>query len=419
METRSTSCVIAGGGPAGMMCGLLLARAGVDVTVLEKHADFLRDFRGDTVHPWTQQILHELGLLERFLELPHAKIRQVTLDFGDQHFTVGDFTRLPTVSKFIALMPQWDFLDFIADEAKKYPNFHLLMQTEARDLIAVKDKNGGDRIAGLLATGTRSLGGQSGPEKVNLQIRAGLTIGADGRHSILRDKSGLKVKDLGAPFDVLWLSLPHRAGDPVDLVGRIQGGAFFVMIYRGDYWQCAYGIPKGGHDAIRAEGIAAFRNRLRKVAGFAADRVDTITGFDQVKLLTVTVNRLEQWARPGLLMIGDAAHAMSPAGGVGINLAIQDAVAAANLIGPVLQKGVPKFSDLQKVQQRREFPTRVIQRFQIFAQDVMLAPTLRSQETPKAPWAVKLLNAWPWARQFPARFVGMGPRPEHVRLQKR
>ncbi len=406
MQTISTSCVIVGGGPAGMMCGLLLARAGVDVTVLEKHADFLRDFRGDTVHPSTQQILHELGLLERFLQLPHAKIRQVTLDFGDEHFTIGDFTRLPTVSKFIALMPQWDFLDFIADAAKTYPNFHLLMQTQARDLIAQKDKNGGDRIAGVLATGP---GG-------NIQIRAGLTIGADGRHSILRDKSGLKLKELGAPFDVLWLSLPHRAGDPVDLVGRIQGGVFFVMIYRGDYWQCAYGIPKGGHDAIRAEGITAFRGRLRKVAGFAADRVDTITGFDQVKLLTVAVNRLEQWARPGLLMIGDAAHAMSPAGGVGINLAIQDAVATANIVGPVLQKGVPKFSDLKKVQKRRELPTRLIQRFQIFAQDMMLAPTLRATETPKVPWVVKLLNAWQWLRQLPARLIGIGPRPEHVRL---
>lgn len=389
-----------------MMCGLLLARAGVDVTVLEKHADFLRDFRGDTVHPSTQQILHELGLLERFLQLPHAKIRQVTLDFGEEHFTIGDFTRLPTVSKFIALMPQWDFLDFIADAAKAYPNFRLLMQTQARDLIAQKDKNGGDRIAGVLATGPNG----------NLQIRAGLTIGADGRHSILRDRSGLKLRDLGAPFDVFWLGLPYRAGDPVDLVGRIQGGVFFVMIYRGDYWQCAYGIPKGGHDAIRAEGITAFRNRLRKVAGFAADRVDSITGFDQVKLLTVAVNRLEQWARPGLLMIGDAAHAMSPAGGVGINLAIQDAVATANLVGPVLQRGVPKFSDLRKVQKRRELPTRLIQRFQIFAQDMMLAPTLRSKETPKVPQVVRLLNAWPWLRQFPARLIGIGPRPEHVRL---
>lgn len=402
METVSTTCIIAGGGPAGMMCGYLLARAGVDVTVLEKHADFLRDFRGDTVHPSTQQILYELGLLEKFLTLPHAKIRHVTLDFGDKQYTIGDFTRLPTVSKFIALMPQWDFLDFIAGEAKKFPNFHLLMQTEAKDLIAQ-----GDRIAGVLASGPNG----------NMQIRAGLTIAADGRHSILRDKSGLKVKDLGAPFDVLWLRLPFRDGDPVDLVGRIQGGVFFVMIYRGDYWQCAYGIPKGGFDAIRAEGITAFRARLRKIAGFAADRADTITGFDQVKLLTVAINRLEQWARPGLLMIGDAAHAMSPAGGVGINLAIQDAVATANILGPVLQKGVPKLSDLKKVQKRREFPTKVIQTFQVFAQNIMLAPTLRAKQTPKAPWVVRLLHAWPWARQLPARFLGMGPRPEHVTLK--
>ena len=262
------------------------------------------------------------------------------------------------------------------------------MQTQARDLIAQKDKNGGDRIASVLATGPNG----------NMQIRAGLTIGADGRHSILREKSGLKVKELGAPFDVLWLSLPFKSGDPVDLVGRIQGGAFFVMICRGDYWQCAFGIPKGGFDTIRAEGI---------------------TGFDQVKLLTVAVNRLEQWARHGLLMIGDAAHAMSPAGGVGINLAIQDAVATANILGPVLLKSVPKLSDLKKVQKRRAFPTRIIQTFQLFVQNVMLAPTLRAKQTPKVPFVVRLLNAWPWARQWPARLLGIGPRPEHVRLQKR
>ena len=283
------------------------------------------------------------------------------------------------------------------------------MQTQARDLIAQKDKNGGDRIASVLATGPHG----------NMQIRAGLTIGADGRHSILREKSGLKVKELGAPFDVLWLSLPFKSGDPVDLVGRIQGGAFFVMICRGDYWQCAFGIPKGGFDTIRAEGITAFRAKLRAVAGFAADRMDIITGFDQVKLLTVAVNRLEQWARHGLLMIGDAAHAMSPAGGVGINLAIQDAVATANILGPVLLKSVPKLSDLKKVQKRRAFPTRIIQTFQLFVQNVMLAPTLRAKQTPKVPFVVRLLNAWPWARQWPARLLGIGPRPEHVRLQKR
>jgi 2-polyprenyl-6-methoxyphenol hydroxylase-like FAD-dependent oxidoreductase len=421
LETISTTCVIAGGGPAGMMCGYLLARAGVDVTVLEKHGDFLRDFRGDTVHPSTMQILHELGLLEEFLKLPHARIDHVTLELGDGHYTIGDFTRLKTAGNFIALMPQWDFLDFLSSRAKQYPNFHLLMQTEARDLLIQNN-----RIAGVLATRPRSVGGAgsgsvpaSDQQKVNVQIRAGLTIAADGRHSTLRGKSGLPVQELGAPFDILWLRLPHRPGDPVDLVGRIKQGQLFVMIYRGDYWQCAYGIPKGAFDAIRAEGITSFRARLKNVAGFAAGRIDeSITGFNQVKLLTVAVNRLTQWARPGLVCIGDAAHAMSPVGGVGINLAIQDAVAAANILGPVLQRGVPKFADLKKVQKRREFPTRVIQAFQVFAQNNFLAPTLSGAVTPRAPWFVRLLNAWPWARQFPARFLGLGVRPEHVRLRK-
>ena len=405
MESLSTTCVIAGGGPAGMMLGYLLARAGVDVTVLEKHQDFLRDFRGDTVHPSTLQVMHELGLLEKFLKLPYTKIHTGNLQFDDQNFIIGDFGMLPTVCKFIALMPQWDFLDFIAGEAKQFPNFHLLMETEAKDLLAQ-----GDRIAGLVATGPNG----------HLQVRAGLTVAADGRQSALRDKSGLKLDDLGAPFDVLWLSLPVEKGDPVDLVGRVSGGQLFVMIYRSDYWQCAYLIPKDGFDAIKADGLSKFRARLKNIAGFAAGRVDqAIADFDQVKLLTVTVDRLEQWARPGLQCIGDAAHAMSPIGGVGINLAVQDAVATANILGPVLQKGVPKFSDLQKVQKRREFPTKVIQAFQVGAQNLMLAPTLKSTKTPKPPLFVKVLNAWPWARQFPARFIGMGVRPEHVQLAKR
>ena len=404
MDTISTTCVIAGGGPAGMMCGFLLARTGVDVTVLEKHKDFLRDFRGDTVHPSTLQVMHELGLLDEFLKLPHTRIETASLDLGDAHFTVGDFTRLPTICKFIALMPQWDFLDFLAGEARKLPNFHLLMETEAKDLIAQ-----GDRICGVLANVPQG----------NVQIKAGLTIAADGRHSTLRDKSGLKVEDLGAPFDVLWLRLPVRPGDPIDLVGRVRGGQLFVMLYRTDYWQCAYLIPKGGFDAIKAEGLSRFRARLKEIAGFAADRVDeTIKDFDQIKLLTVTVDRLTRWARPGLVCIGDAAHAMSPIGGVGVNLAIQDAVATANILGPVLKKGVPKFSDLKRVQARREFPTRVIQAFQVAAQNRMLAPTLAATETPAPPWFIRLLNDWPWARQFPARFLGMGVRPEHVRLPK-
>jgi 2-polyprenyl-6-methoxyphenol hydroxylase-like FAD-dependent oxidoreductase len=413
LETISTSCVIAGGGPAGMMCGFLLARAGVDVTVLEKHADFLRDFRGDTVHPSTLQVMHELGLLTEFLKLPHTRIHTANIEIGDAHFTVGDFGRLPTVCKFIASMPQWDFLNFLAREAKKLPNFHLLMQTEAKDLIAQ-----GDRICGVLATGPGSVGeSQSDQKKVNIQIKAGLTIAADGRHSILRDKSGLKGEDLGAPFDVLWLRLPVLPGDPADLIGKIRDGQLLVMIYRSDYWQCAYLIPKGGFDTIKAEGISKFRGRLKSIAGFAAGRVDeAIKDFDQVKLLTVTVDRLSKWARPGLVCIGDAAHAMSPIGGVGINLAIQDAVATANILGPVLQKRVPTFNDLKKVQRRRQFPTRVIQAFQVAAQNVVLAPTLAAMQTPKVPLLVKILNGWPWLRQFPARFIGMGVRPEHVRL---
>ncbi len=403
LESLSTTCVIAGGGPAGMMLGYLLARAGVDVTVLEKHADFLRDFRGDTVHPSTLQVMHELGLLEEFLALPHTKIRTANIEIGEKHYAVGDFRLLPTICKFIALIPQWDFLDFLAGKAKQLPNFHLLMETEARDLIAQ-----GDRICGVLAKGPNG----------NMQIRAGLTVAADGRHSTLRDKSGLTLRDLGAPFDVLWLRLPVKPGDPADLIGRVKAGQLFVMIYRGDYWQCAYLIAKGGFDTMRAEGLKQFRARLKEVAGFAAGRIDeSITDFDQVKLLTVTVDRLDKWARPGLVCIGDAAHAMSPIGGVGINLAIQDAVATANILGPVLQRGTPKLSDLKQVQARREFPTRVIQAFQVAAQNTFLTPLLKRTTTPKAPFLVRLFNGWPWARQFPARFIGMGVRPEHVELK--
>ena len=404
MTEISTTCVIAGGGPAGMMLGYLLARAGVGATVLEKHKDFLRDFRGDTVHPSTLQVMHELGLLEKFLMLPHSEIRTANLEFGDRHFTVGDFTRLPTACKFIALMPQWDFLDFLAGEARRFPNFHLLMETRADDLIL---ENG--MVRGVIATGP------DGP----LTIKAGLTVAADGRHSTLRDRSGLAVEDLGAPFDVLWLRLPVLAGDPVDLVGRVKGGQLFVMIYRKDYWQCAYLIPKGGFDAIKADGLEKFRERLKLVAGFAAGRIDQfITDFEQIKLLTVTVDRLKHWARPGLVCIGDAAHAMSPIGGVGINLAIQDAVATANLLGPKLKQGAPNFDDLKSVQARRQFPTKVIQAFQVGAQNLLLAPTLRATATPKPPFFVKLFDAVPWLRQWPARFIGMGVRPEHVKLNE-
>jgi 2-polyprenyl-6-methoxyphenol hydroxylase-like FAD-dependent oxidoreductase len=385
-----------------MMLGYLLARAGIDVTVLEKHKDFLRDFRGDTIHPSTFQIMYELGLLDEFLKLPHARVRYVTADIGDKRFVLGDFSHVTTHSKFLGLMPQWDFLDFLAAKAGAFPDFHLLMQTEARDLLA---QNG--RIAGLLATGPNG----------NIQIQAGLTVAADGRGSVLRDRSGLTVKEIGAPFDVLWLRLPRAPEDPVDVIGRIKSGQFFVMIYRGDYWQCALVVPKGAFGEIKAEGLTKFRARLKDIAGFAAGRVDeAITDFNQVKLLTVAVNRLEKWARPGLVCIGDAAHAMSPVGGVGINLAIQDAVATANILGPILQKEIPRFSDLRKVQKRREFPTRFIQAIQVQVQNRILAPTLKAGSTIKPPLLLELINRCPLLQRILAQIVGVGIRPEHVRL---
>jgi len=400
MESLTTHCIIAGGGPAGMMCGLLLARAGVDVWVLEKHKDFLRDFRGDTVHPSTLQIMDELGLLEKFLKLPHQTVTEITAEFGKQAFKVADMSRLPTKAKFVALMPQWDFLDFLAAEAKRYPNFHLAMEAEVTELLSKRRRIVGVRVKTPEGTG---------------DMLARLVIGADGRSSRVRDRAKLKVRDFGAPFDVLWLRLPTAPEDPKQPVGRFIGGTLFVMLYRGDYWQCAMVIPKGGFAELKKEGLSGFLARLRTAAGFARDRVEAIKSFDDVSLLTVTVDRLTRWARPGLLCIGDAAHAMSPVGGVGINLAIQDAVAAANVLAPILARRRPRLSELRRVQRRREFPTRVVQSVQVFVQNNVLAPTIRSQVTPKPPWPLYLLDRWAWLRQWPARFLGLGVRPEHVK----
>jgi 2-polyprenyl-6-methoxyphenol hydroxylase-like FAD-dependent oxidoreductase len=397
----STTVAIAGGGPAGMMLGLLLARAGIDVVVMEKHADFLRDFRGDTIHPSTLELMHELGLLEKFLARPHEEAREISADIGKESFRIADFSHLPTKCRFIAFMPQWDFLDFIANEAKRYPSFHLMMETEVSELL-VKRR----RIVGVRArTG----------DVVN-DIHAALTIGADGRASRVREKARLKGQELGSPFDVLWLKLPAEKGDPAEPVGRFQSGQFFIMLYRGDYWQCAMVIPKGAFARMKEEGLTGFRSRIRSVAGFARDRAETIQSFDDVSLLTVKVDRLKSWARRGLLCIGDAAHAMSPVGGVGINLAIQDAVAAANLLAPTLMKRrVPSLRLLNRVEQRRRFPTRATQWFQVQVQNRVLAPSFtRSQSTPRPPFALRLLNAIPWLRRFPARLVGLGVRPEHV-----
>ena len=400
MDKLTTHCVIAGGGPAGMMCGLLLARAGVDVWVLEKHKDFLRDFRGDTVHPSTLQILDELGLLEKFLKLPHQAVTEVTAEIGKETFKVADTSRLPTRAKFMVLMPQWEFLDFLASEAKRYPNFHLTMEAEVVELLSRRR-----RIVGVRVKTPEGAG----------DMLARLVIGADGRSSRVRDKARLKVRDLGAPFDVLWLKLPTAPEDPKQPVGRFVGGNLFVMLYRGDYWQCALLIPKGGLMELKKEGLSGFLARLRTAAGFARDRVEAIKSFDDVSLLTVKVDRLRRWARPGLLCIGDAAHAMSPVGGVGINLAIQDAVATANALASILSRRRPTLSDLRRVQKRREWPTRVVQRIQVIVQNNVLAPNIRSQVTPRPPLPLYLLDRWKWLRQWPARFIGIGVRPEHVR----
>jgi len=399
LQTLSASCVIAGGGPAGMMTALLLARSGVDVLVLEKHEDFLRDFRGDTIHPSTLELLFELGILDKFLAETHTEVRSISIEIGKESFTVGDFTHLPTHCKFLALMPQWDFLNFLLREAEQYPNFSLMMQSEVTDLLA---KNG--RIVGVLAKTA------NGP----VEIHASLVIGADGRNSIVRQKANFKVRDIGAPFDVLWLRLPRAESDPTEPVARFQGGDFFIMLYRGDYWQCAFAIPKGAFSDMKAEGLTGFRGRLRTVAGFARDRVESIESFDDVKLLTVKLDRLDQWARRGLLCIGDAAHAMSPVGGVGINLAIQDAVATANILGPVFAKRKPKLGDLKKVQRRRSWPTKAVQWFQVRVQNNILAPNMRARRTPKPPAFLYLLNKYPWLRRWPARFIGIGVRPEHI-----
>jgi 2-polyprenyl-6-methoxyphenol hydroxylase-like FAD-dependent oxidoreductase len=391
---------VVGGGPAGMMLGLLLARAGIDVTVLEKHADFLRDFRGDTVHPSTLELMHELGLLDDFLTRPHQELRKLSVQIGDETVQVGDFTHLPTRCKFIALMPQWDFLDFLAEHAKRCPGFHLLLRTEGTSLL-----RDGDRVAGVTAHSP------DGP----LEIRAGLVVATDGRHSNMRDAADLKVIDRGAPMDVLWLRLTRHDGDPAQTLGRIDSGYMLVTLDRGDYWQCAFVIAKGGFDALRDGGLDAFRAEIARLAPHFRDRVQEITGWDDVKLLTVAVNRLERWYLPGLLLIGDAAHAMSPIGGVGINLAIQDAVAAANILVPPLRRGAVTPADLHAVQRRRELPTKLTQSVQLAVQNRVISNVLRATRTPRPPWPVRMLGRYPFLQRFPARIAGLGFRPEHIR----
>jgi 2-polyprenyl-6-methoxyphenol hydroxylase-like FAD-dependent oxidoreductase len=400
-ETITTRCCIVGGGPAGMMCGYLLARAGIDVVVLEKHADFLRDFRGDTVHPSTLELMYELGVLEDFLRRPHQELAQIGAQVDDFVVTVGDFTHLPTYCKFVGLMPQWEFLNFIAEKAKAYPGFHLHIQTEVTDLLI---ENG--KVAGVRAKS------QNGA----LEVRADLTIGGDGRRSIVREKVGFEVLDLGAPIDVLWMRVTRQPGDPNQTLGRFRAGKILVTLDRDEYWQCAYVIPKGGFDAIRERGLVSFRQEISSVAPFLRERLGEIKDWNEVKLLSVAVDRLRQWSRTGLLCIGDSAHAMSPIGGVGINLAIQDAVAVANELAAPLAKGAVSDEHLRAVQRRREFPTRVTQGFQVFAHKRFIGPAMRHPHPiTSLPLPLKLLRMFPILRRIPARLVGMGVRPEHVR----
>jgi len=374
-----------------MMAGLLLARAGVETLVLEKHADFLRDFRGDTLHPSTLEVLGELGLLEALLELPHDRVAEIVAQFGDTALKIADFRHLPTRCRFIAMMPQWDFLNFLAKQGARYPAFRLRMNAEVTDLLV-----DGERISGVKVG--------------NEEIAAELVIGADGRHSTVRERAGLQVENRGAPIDVLWFRLSRAPGDPENSMGRFDPGAALVLINRREYWQMGYVIPKGAADEVRAAGLPAFRAMLARLLPWMGARLAELADWEQVKLLTVQIDCLRRWWRPGLLCIGDAAHAMSPVGGVGINIAIQDAVAAGNY----LAKGDFSPANLARIQRRRRWPARLTQRLQIAAQDRIIARVLNSRATLKTPLFFRLLSRFAWLRRLPGRLIGMGVRPEHI-----
>jgi 2-polyprenyl-6-methoxyphenol hydroxylase-like FAD-dependent oxidoreductase len=383
--------LIAGGGPAGMMAGLLLARAGIETLVLEKHADFLRDFRGDTLHPSTLEVLGELGLLEALLQLPHDRVAEIAAQFGETPLKIADFRHLPVRCGFIAMMPQWDFLNFLAKQAARYPNFRLRMQAEATGLV---ERDG--RICGIRIS--------------DEEIPADLVIGADGRHSTVRTHARLEVENRGAPIDVLWFRLSRQTSDPENSMGRFDPGAALVLINRRDYWQCGYVIPKGAADDVRAAGLPAFRDRLVRLLPWMAERARELADWDQLKLLTVQIDCLKQWWRPGLLCIGDAAHAMSPVGGVGINIAIQDAVAAGNY----LRGGDFSPANLRRIQRRRKWPARATQRLQIMAQNRIITRVLQTRAPLEVPLGFRVLGRFAWLRRLPGRLIGMGLRPEHI-----
>ena len=406
-------CVIVGGGPAGMMTGYLLARAGVDVAVLEKHADFNRDFRGDTIHPSTLELMHELGLLEEFLRLPHQELHELRAVMNGHPVPMADFSHLPTRCKFIAFMPQWDFLNFLAGHAKTFPTFTLRMQHEVTDLVfGVSSEL--DGLKPSSSGNARVLGVRAKTPDGERNFLGDLVIGADGRHSVVHQRAGLSVHEFGVPIDVLWTRLSKRESDPKQSLGFFRGGRLLVLLDRDDYFQVGFVIPKGAFEEIKQRGLPKFHADIVAMAPFLQDRVAELDDWSKIKLLTVQINRLKRWARDGLLCIGDSAHAMSPAGGVGINLALQDAVATANLLAWKLREGAVSLADLDQVQKRREWPVRLIQTMQVFVHRRVVSGRPSSDANDSLPFVGRLFRWFPFLRRLPARFIGIGPRPEHI-----
>lgn len=399
-RTTRVRCCIVGGGPAGMMLGYLLGRAGIDVVVLEKHADFFRDFRGDTVHPSTLQVMDELGLIDGFLKLPHQRLQKMDGLFGGTPVRIADLSRLHTKYPFIAFMPQWDFLNFLREAGKRFASLEVMMSAEAVDLI-----RRGETVAGVRAKTPDGF----------IDIEADLTIACDGRHSTVRERAGLAVEEIGAPMDVLWFRDGRRADETENVFARVEPGKMMITFDRGDYWQCAYVIAKGRYDAVKARGLQALLDDVVRMAPILRSGITDVKSFDDIKLLTVAINRLARWTQPGLLCIGDAAHAMSPVGGVGVNLAVQDAVATANLLADKLQHGCPSEDELDAIRRRREFPVKMTQAMQVIVQNNIISGALQGGDRPlKVPLIVRLITALPWLQGIPARLLALGVRPEHV-----